>query len=42
VQVKQHQPKARIILLSGYSDMQSTIAAINDAGILKQLKALIF
>jgi len=32
-QVKQHQPKARRILLSGYSDMQSTIAAINDGGI---------
>ncbi|MBU2971555.1 response regulator [Pseudoalteromonas sp. C2R02] len=32
-QVKQHQPKARRILLSGYSDIQSTIAAINDGGI---------
>lgn len=32
-QVKQHQPKARRILLSGYSDMQSTISAINDGGI---------
>ncbi|SFC49853.1 HD domain-containing phosphohydrolase [Pseudoalteromonas denitrificans] len=32
-QAKQHQPKARRILLSGYSDMASTIAAINEGGI---------